>query len=160
MSATEVSPATGGEGSSKGHRRASSSAAGVMSANDLPADQELKLPKDAGKIGWKINTSSSTVADPDILKKVLTTPPLKKIDIQFPTGIIVTARNLKGVTVKDALDAIHKQFKKRADDELSEPYLAGFYHDEDDKGKAVLRVGLSTQGASVGGKKGKKGGDN
>ncbi|KAK6354957.1 hypothetical protein TWF696_004085 [Orbilia brochopaga] len=158
MSAAEVSPATGGEGSSKGHRRASSSATGVMSANDLPADKVLKLPKDAGKIGWKINTSSSTIPDPDVLKKILTDPPLKKIDIQFPTGVTVTARNLKGVTFKDALDAIHKQFKKRADDELSEPYLAGFYHDEDDKGKAVLRVGLSKEGAPTG-KKGKKGGD-
>lgn len=28
-------------------------------------------------------------------------------------GLEVTARNLKGVTIKDALDAIHKQFKKR-----------------------------------------------
>lgn len=44
---------------------------------------------------------------------MLTTPPVKKIDLHFPLGLEVTARNLKGVTVKDALDAIHKQFKKR-----------------------------------------------
>lgn len=48
-----------------------------------------------------------------MLKKLLTTPPVKKIDLHFPLGLEVTARNLKGVTIKDALDAIHKQFKKR-----------------------------------------------
>ena len=80
-----------------------------------------------GKSGWpaavfarfpdtrcrKINTSPSTVEDKEILKKLLTTPPVKKIDLHFPLGLEVTARNLKGVTIKDALDAIHKQFKKR-----------------------------------------------
>jgi hypothetical protein len=44
---------------------------------------------------------------------MLTTPPVKKIDLHFPLGLEVTARNLKGVTVKDALDAIYKQFKKK-----------------------------------------------
>ena len=61
----------------------------------------------------KINTSPSTIDEKDILKKMLTTPPVKKIDLHFPLGLEVTARNLKGVTIKDALDAIHKQFKKR-----------------------------------------------
>jgi hypothetical protein len=44
---------------------------------------------------------------------MLTTPPVKKIDIEFPLGMTVTARNLKGVTIKDALDAMHKPYKKR-----------------------------------------------
>lgn len=44
---------------------------------------------------------------------MLTEPPVKKIDLHFPLGLEVVARNLKGVTIKDALDAIHKQFKKR-----------------------------------------------
>ena len=48
-----------------------------------------------------------------MLKKMLTTPPVKKIDLHFPLGLEVTARNMRGVTIKDALDAIHKQFKKR-----------------------------------------------
>jgi hypothetical protein len=61
----------------------------------------------------KLNTSPSTIEDKDALKKMLTTPPVKKIDLHFPLGLEVTARNLKGVTVKDALDAIHKQFKKK-----------------------------------------------
>ncbi len=61
----------------------------------------------------KINTSPTTVEDKEVLKKLLTTPPVKKIDLHFPLGLEVTARNLKGVTIKDALDAIHKQFKKR-----------------------------------------------
>ena len=61
----------------------------------------------------KLNTSPNSVEDPSILKKMLTEPPVKKIDLHFPLGLEVTARNLKGVTIKDALDAIHKQFKKK-----------------------------------------------
>lgn len=61
----------------------------------------------------KINTSPSTVEEKDILKKMLTTPPIKKIDLHFPLGMEVVARNLRGVTIKDALDAIHKAYKKR-----------------------------------------------
>lgn len=60
-----------------------------------------------------MNTSPSTVEEKELLKVHLTQPPLKKIDLHFPLGLEVTARNLKGVTIKDALDAIHKQFKKR-----------------------------------------------
>ena len=53
---------------------------------------------------------------------MLTEPPVKKIDLHFPLGLEVTARNLKGVTIKDALDAIHKQFKKRVStDPLTNP---------------------------------------
>lgn len=61
----------------------------------------------------KLNKSSSTVEDPAVLKLPLTEPKLKSIALHFPLGLEVTARNLKGVTIKDALDAIHKQFKKR-----------------------------------------------
>lgn len=61
----------------------------------------------------RLNTSPNTVEDKDILKLKLTNPPVKKIDLHFPLGLEVTARNLKGVTIKDALEAIHKQFKKK-----------------------------------------------
>lgn len=61
----------------------------------------------------KLNTSPTSIEDPDILKLYLVNPPVKKIDLHFPLGLNVTARNLKGVTIKDALDAIHKQFKKK-----------------------------------------------
>jgi hypothetical protein len=44
---------------------------------------------------------------------MLTTPPVKKIDLHFTTGMGLTARNLKGVTIKDALDVIFKANKKR-----------------------------------------------
>lgn len=44
---------------------------------------------------------------------MLTEPPVKKIDLHFPLGLEVTARNLKGVTIKDALDAIYKQYRKK-----------------------------------------------
>jgi hypothetical protein len=60
----------------------------------------------------KVNTSPGTIDGVD-LKKPLVTPLIKKIDLQFPTGIEVTARNMKGVTIRDALDAIHKQLKKK-----------------------------------------------
>ena len=61
----------------------------------------------------KVNTSPSSIDDKEYLKIMLTTPPVKKIDLFFKTGLHVTARNLKGVTIKDAMDAIHKSFKKR-----------------------------------------------
>jgi hypothetical protein len=60
----------------------------------------------------KVNTSPGTLELVD-LKKPLTTPLIKKIDLRFATGIEVTARNMKGVTIRDALDAIHKQMKKK-----------------------------------------------
>ena len=47
------------------------------------------------------------------LKKMLTEPPVKKIDLHFPLGLEVSARNLKGVTIKDAIDAIYKQYRKK-----------------------------------------------
>lgn len=61
----------------------------------------------------KINASSSTVEDKEILALHLTKPPVKRIDLHFPLGMEVTARNLRGVTIKDALDAIHKAYKKK-----------------------------------------------
>ena len=61
----------------------------------------------------KLNTSPQSVDDKDHLKLPLCQPLVKKIDLHFPLGLEVTARNLKGVTIKDALDAIHKQFKKK-----------------------------------------------
>ncbi len=66
----------------------------------------------------KLNTSPASLDDKEILKKHLTTPPVKKIDLHFPLGLEVSARNLKGVTIKDALDAIHKQFKKKASNHI------------------------------------------
>lgn len=74
---------------------------------------------DSDPCSRKLNTSPSTVDDKEVLSKLLTTPPIKKIDLQFPLGLEVTARNLKGVTIKDALDAIHKQFKKKVSRSLT-----------------------------------------
>jgi hypothetical protein len=64
-------------------------------------------------ISRKLNKNPNTIEDKDMLKKMLVTPPVKKIDLHFPLGLTVTARNLKGVTIKDAVDAIYKQFKKK-----------------------------------------------
>lgn len=66
-----------------------------------------------GSLYRKINSSPMTIDDPAILKIPLTKPPVKKIDLHFPLGMEVTARNLKGVTIKDAMDAIYKAYKKR-----------------------------------------------
>lgn len=53
------------------------------------------------------------VDDPDYLKKLLVSPPVKKIDLISKLGTVMTARNMKGVTIKDACDAIHKHYKKK-----------------------------------------------
>ena len=139
--------------------------------------------------GWKcvliqvfrrLNTSPNSIEDPSVLKKFLTTPPVKKIDLHFPLGLEVTARNLKGVTIKDAMDAIHKQFKKKvrlaqiasswmvsvtddlswqADDELELPVLAGFEWDKEESWTRLI-VHQKKEGAPSGGKKkNKKGKD-
>ncbi|TQS33229.1 hypothetical protein Golomagni_06433 [Golovinomyces magnicellulatus] len=146
----------------KAHRRASSAAApGVMNILDLEKDGvEIELPIETQKTGWKINKSPNTIEDPAILKLHLTTPPVKRIDLHFPLGMEVTARNLKGVTIKDAMDAIHKAYKKRSDDELDKPYLAGFEWDKEESWTRLVvhlqkEAGLTTF-ASSGGKKKKK----
>ncbi len=85
--------------------------------------KELEIAQETQKLNWKLNTSPTTVDDKDALKKFLTTPPVKKIDLHFPLGLEVTARNMKGVTIKDALDAIYKQYKKKVS--LVFPWLYG-----------------------------------
>jgi hypothetical protein len=118
-----------------------------------------------------------------MLKKMLTTPPIKKIDLVFPLGLEVTARNLRGVTIKDALDAIYKQYKKKvrssppwlhstqivttcwhflqSDDELSDPYLKGFEWDREECYTRFIvhqkKTGDAPQGESKKKKKGGKG---
>ncbi|KAI4152463.1 MAG: hypothetical protein LQ340_002893 [Diploschistes diacapsis] len=128
---TKVDSAVGGVGGSptadkKGHRRASSSATGVWNVADLEKEgKELKIAKETQKLNWSVFFPTKlyeTLAyinavwadEKDVMKKLLTDPPVKKIDLHFPLGLEVTARNLKGVTIKDALDAIYKQYKKKA----------------------------------------------
>ncbi|KAL2872208.1 uncharacterized protein BJX67DRAFT_377036 [Aspergillus lucknowensis] len=121
------------------HRRTSSQTEGVYNIKDLEEKKiELKLPIETQKTGWKLNTPPSTIEDRDILKLHLVNPPVKKIDLHFPLGLEVTARNMKGVTVKDALDAIYKQFKKKADDEMDMPYLAGFEWDKEESWTSLI----------------------
>jgi len=138
------------------HRRTSSSATGVFNVNDLEKEgKELQIAKETQKLNWKLNTSPATLDDKETLKKMLTNPPVKKIDLHFPLGLEVTARNLKGVTVKDALDAIYKQFKKKADDELDLPVLAGFEWDKEESWTRLI-VHQKKEGAPSGGSKKKK----
>ncbi|KAL1306972.1 hypothetical protein AAFC00_005606 [Neodothiora populina] len=116
------------------HRRTSSTVSGVFSINDLEKENvDLQIAIETQKTGWKLNTSPSKLEDKEMLSKLLVVPPIKRIDLAFPLGLTVTARNMKGVTIKDALEAIYKQFKKKDDDELGEnPYLAGFEWDRDE----------------------------
>jgi hypothetical protein len=137
-------------------RRASSLATDAKNIADLEAEGiELQVAKETQKTGWKINTSPTTVEDKEILKKYLTTPSVRKIDLHFPLGLEVTARNLKGVTIKDALDAIHKAYKKRSDDELDTPYLAGFEWDKEECWTRLI-VHLTKDSSGGGAPKGKK----
>jgi hypothetical protein len=162
---TKVDSAVQGLSSSppkeKTRRQSSLAAPGVMNINDLEADKvEIELPVETQKTGWKINKSSATVEDKEILAIHLTKPPVKRIDLHFPLGMEVTARNMKGVTIKDALDAIHKAYKKRSDDELEKPYLAGFEWDKEESWTRLV-VHLQSQPATggnsnVGGGKKKK----
>jgi len=150
------SPASG-VGGEAGKKRTSSSAPGVMNIADLEKDGiEIQVAKETQRLNWKLNTSPATLDDKEALKKMLTTPPVKKIDLHFPLGLEVTARNLKGVTVKDALDAIYKQFKKKADDELDNPILAGFEWDKEESWTRLI-VHQKKEGAPGAGKKAKKG---
>lgn len=156
------------------HRRASSAAAaGVLTVDELRDKKvPLVLAPETQRTGWKINTSPMTIEEKEILKKPLITPPVKRIDLHFPYGVVVTARNLKGLTIKDALDAIYKQNRKKDDDEIERPYFEGFEWNgehpslsEDDRMKewTILHVRLTstpTVSNTGGGKKKKnKGGD-
>ncbi|CRG85612.1 hypothetical protein PISL3812_02656 [Talaromyces islandicus] len=116
------------------HRRVSSSATGVRNIKDLEKEQiPIEIAIETQRTNWKLNTAPSLLEDKEPLNKFLVTPPVKKIDLHFPLGLEVTARNLKGVTIKDALDAIYKQYKKKADDELDgKPILAGFEWDPEE----------------------------
>jgi hypothetical protein len=143
----------------KGTRRASSMAADVYNITDLEKEGvEIKIAPETQKLNWKLNTSPATLDDKEVLKKPLCLPKLKKIDLHFPLGLEVTARNLKGVTIKDALDAIYKQYKKKADDELDLPILAGFEWDKDECYTRFV-VHQKKEGAAAPSKKKKKGGN-
>jgi len=140
----------------KGHRRVSSSVPGVYNINDLEKDgKELLIAKETQKLNWKINSSPAQLDDKETLKKMLTEPPVKKIDLHFPLGLEVTARNLKGVTIGDALHAIYKQYRKKADDELENPVLAGFEWDKEESWTRLI-VHCKKEGAAQPSKKSKK----
>jgi len=151
-------PATAEE-AKKGHRRASSMAADVYNIVDLEKEgKEIKIAPETQKLNWKLNTSPASLDEKDVLKKPLCLPKVKKIDLHFPLGLEVTARNMKGVTIKDALDAIYKQFKKKADDELELPILAGFEWDPTESYTRFI-VHQKKEGAPQPSKKKKKNAD-
>jgi len=158
-SAIDDTPASPTESKIK-HRRTSSTVSGVFNINDLEKENvDLQIAPETQKLNWKLNSSPSTVEDKDMLKKLLTTPPVKRIDLVFPLGLEVTARNLRGVTIKDALDAIYKQYKKKSDDELTDPYLKGFEWDREECYTRFIVHQMKTGGQPAeSSKKKKKGG--
>ncbi|RMY32062.1 hypothetical protein D0866_06872 [Hortaea werneckii] len=142
-SAVDDAPASPSDAKPTKHRRSSSIVEGVFNINDLEKENvDIKLAPETQKLNWprklttsdgrKLNQSPATIEDKEALGKLLTTPPIRKIDLKWPLGLEVTARNKMGVTIKDACDAIYKQFKKKADDELEKPYLAGFEWDREE----------------------------
>jgi len=140
----------------KGHRRGSSTVGDVYNIVDLEKEKKtIHIAPETQKLNWKLNTSPSSLDDKDVLKRPLCTPMIKKIDLHFPLGLEVTARNMKGVTIKDALDAIYKQFKKKADDELENPILAGFEWDPEECYTRFI-VHQKKEGAAQPSKKAKK----
>ncbi|KAI5820597.1 hypothetical protein BZA77DRAFT_301167 [Pyronema omphalodes] len=117
----------------KKHRRGSSSVTDILKPEELKAflgeDKDLIVAKEVAKLNWKMNTSPATLEDAKAMKELpITTPKVRKLHIFFGTGIHVTARaspsSKTGVTVYDCLTAIHKLYKKKADDELELPVLA------------------------------------
>ncbi|KAI5282659.1 hypothetical protein KEM54_002651 [Ascosphaera aggregata] len=121
------------------HRKGSADNSNIRSIKDLKEEGvELAVAPETQKLNWKFNTPASSVEDKDYLKLHLVTPPVKKIDLIFPLGTKVTARNLHGVTIKDALDAMYKLNKKKADDELDLPYLKGFEWNKEENYEALF----------------------
>jgi hypothetical protein len=147
-------------------RQSSAAAPGVSKIQELEAQQkEVELPIATQQTGWMVNTSPSAdhVEDPAVLDEFLTIPPVKRIDLWFELGdVSVSASNFRGVTIKDALKAIHKRYKTKSEDELGDAkYLKGFIWEKAHWTR--LTVVLAPQktiaaGDGAGGKKkGKKG---
>ena len=66
------------------------------------------------EIGRRINTSPTSIDEPQILNIHLVDPPVRSIDLHLGNNIVVrTGNNRNGVTIKDAMNAIYKQFKKK-----------------------------------------------
>jgi hypothetical protein len=150
-------------------RQSSAAAPGVSKIQELEASKTpVKLPIATQQTGWMVNTSPSAdhVEDPAVLDEFLTEPPIKRIDLWFELGdTSVSASNFRGVTIKDALKAIHKRYKTKSEDELGDAkYLKGFIWEEDNWTRLqvvlapnkTIAAGDGTNGKKKG-KKGKKG---
>lgn len=117
----------------KKHRRGSSSVTDVLKPEELKIvlgeDKDLVISKEVAKLNWKMNSSPMALDEAKAMKEVpVSNPKVRKLNIFFSTGLHVTARaspsSTVGVSVYDVLTAIHKLFKKKADDELENPVLA------------------------------------
>lgn len=145
-------------------RQSSAAAPGVSKIQDLEANKTpIELPIATQQTGWQVNESPTAdhVEDPSVLDQHLTEPPVKRIDLWFELGdTTVSASNFKGVTIKDALKAIHKRYKTKDPEDLGDSkYLKGFIWEESHWTR--LQVVLSAQktiaaGEGGGKKKGKK----
>lgn len=55
-----------------------------------------------------------SIDEPQILSKHLVEPPVRSIDMHLGNNIVVRAgMNKNGVTIKDAMNAIYKHYKKK-----------------------------------------------
>ncbi|KAI1320593.1 hypothetical protein F5Y16DRAFT_389751 [Xylariaceae sp. FL0255] len=103
------------------------------SANKAPSRKDYYITKtklsvapETQKTGWKMNSSSATVEDKDILNKPVVTPIIRNLDVEVGP-MTIPVRNGDGITIKDVMDAIHKKKKKLADEEFKDGvYLKGF----------------------------------
>jgi len=155
MSEAQVAtPAEPPAAEAKHKRTGSTAVTGVYSAADLEAEnKEVVVIKEVGKLNWKMNTSPTTCQEPEVMKKFVCNPPMNKIDLTFDTGMVLTARNRKGVTVKDCLDVIWKQFRKKADDEMDKPILDNFNWNKDYYGWGAMLIVQKKEPDVVPGKK-------
>jgi hypothetical protein len=115
-----------------------------------------------------MNTSPAALDEAKAMKETpISNPKVRKLHVFFSTGIHVTVRAPStakvGVSVYDVLHAIHKMYKKKADDELELPVLANIEWGRGDDLKAastewpaVVLVQQKREQAPSGKKKGSK----
>lgn len=149
------------------HRRKSSSDSNAVDIKTIDKST-IVFSDEVGGLNWKINTATTSVADRDALKKMLTNPPVKSIEFCMPltsdtAGIEFKVVKPKGVTIKDALDKLSKKYKDKHEEDLpfgeDKAFLHGFVWNPHLE-KFIIQLGAEVHGSGSGKKKKKnKGGD-
>jgi len=146
-----------------GHRRKSSSDNNVVDIKTLDRES-VKFSDEIAQLGWKINASTSSAADKEVLKKMLTDPPVKSIEFCMPltsdtAGIEFKVVKPKGVTIKDVMDKLSKKYKDKHDEDLpfgeQRAFLQGFVWNAHLQ-KFIVQLGEESLGGGSGKKKKKE----